>query len=92
MVDYICGRSLPTSFQICPYTLGSLSDHCVLACALPLPSLMDPTSVVPEASTKAKYCWVTGDLGCEEGASAEHWAAHTNRDGFAAAIQGILSA
>ena len=91
VVDYICGRSLPSTFQVCPDTLGSLSDHCVLACTLPLPSLMDPDHAVLDTATRIKYRWITGAMGCEEGASAESWTARTNTDEFADTIMGILS-
>ena len=69
VVDYMCGRQLPTSLSICRTTLGTLSDHCVLECRLRLPSLLDPALTVPVGGFQRKYRWVSGALGSEEGVS-----------------------
>ena len=37
MVDYICGRSIPTYFDISTAALCSLSDHSVLVANMPCP-------------------------------------------------------
>ena len=41
VVDYICGRSTPLTFDICADTFGALSDHSVLTCQVKFPSLVD---------------------------------------------------
>ena len=91
VVDYICGRSLPTSFTICDLTLERYSDHRVLCCTLPIPSLVDLNAAPAVCQFRSEYSWVTSDLRGVAGASHSRWAEHTNTVEFASLLHGIVS-
>ena len=91
VVDYICGRSLPTSFIVCDLTLERYSDHRVLCCTLPIPSLVDLNAAPAVSNFRSEYSWVSGDPHGEGRATHLRWAEHTNTAEFASLLNGIVS-